>query len=63
MPFDCLPELDTIDADEYAAHWAEIAVTQYIQGRRREEQRRILSAWLRPYGFYVASLPNWRGAP
>ena len=57
------PEAHQIDRAEYDAHWAERAVAEYIQGRRREDQRRILNAWLAPYGFRVTSLPHWRGAP
>ncbi len=61
MPFDALPEVEMIDRSEYDAHWAERAVSEYIQGRRREDQRRILNAWLRKFGFYVVSYRNWRG--
>ncbi len=62
MPFDgYLPEPEQIDAGEYGAHWAEIAVAEYIQGRRREEQRAILNRWLAPYGWRVTSIPAPRG--
>lgn len=63
MPFDALPEIETIDRSEYDAHWAERAVAEYIQGRRREDQRRILNGWLAAYGWRVSSIPNWRGTP
>ena len=54
-----MPDLDTI-ADEYSAHWAERAVGEYIQGRRREDQRRILNSWLSAYGWRVTSIPAGR---
>lgn len=58
MPFDMLPEVIEPPADEYAAHWAEQAVCDYIAGRRREDQRRILNNWLAPYGWRVTSIPE-----
>lgn len=60
MPLDGWIDVEAIDRAEYDAHWAERAVAEYIQGKRREEQRRILNSWLAPYGFRVTTIPTKR---
>jgi hypothetical protein len=63
---DPLPEFCDLDPitglppgwDRYEA---ERAISEYLAGKRREDQRKVLNDWLRPFGFRVQSLPNWRG--
>lgn len=53
-------DIDEIDAPDYARYEAENAITSYIQGKRREEQRAILNDWLAPFGWRVTSIPTAR---
>lgn len=68
---DATPDLQAIDI---AAMYADAELPGYgrdcverdlaaclVALRNRERQRSFLNAALRPFGFTVRSLPNWRG--